>query len=113
MEKNSVKEFMEYNEDKFTKRVIYKNEGTTAFVLNFMPDQSLPAHKHPGSVVYLYAITGNGTIIIDGKESEISEADLIQVGSGEEMAFKNSGSDPVSLYVVLSKVPNENYAKNI
>jgi hypothetical protein len=29
------------------------------------------------------------------------------------MAFKNSGSEPVSLYVVLSKIPSEQYAKNI
>lgn len=113
MEKNSVKSYMEYSEEKFTKRIIYKKGETTAFVLNFLPGQALPAHKHPGTEVYLYVITGNGTIITGGKETEVSEADLIHVDSEEEMAFKNSGSEPVSLYVVLSKIPSGQYAKNI
>ncbi|GHI00535.1 cupin domain-containing protein [Neobacillus kokaensis] len=113
MEKNSMKAFMEYSEEKFTKRIIYKKGETTAFVLNFLPGQSLPAHKHPGTEVYLYVITGNGTIITDGKESEVSEADLIHVNREEEMSFKNSGNEPLSLYVVLSKIPSEQYAKNV
>ncbi|MFK9094107.1 cupin domain-containing protein [Bacillus salipaludis] len=113
MEKNSVKAYMEYNEDKFTKRVIYKKGETTAFILNFLPGQQLPTHKHPGTEVYLYVVTGNGTIMIDGTESEVAEADLIHVNSEEEMAFKNSGNQPLSLYVVLSKIPGEQYAKNI
>lgn len=113
MDKNSVKSYMEYSEDRFTKRVIFKKGETTAFVLNFLPGQELPAHRHPGTEVYLYVVTGSGTIITDGIEAEVSEADLIHVGSEEEMSFKNSGSEPVSLYVVLSKIPSENYAKNI
>ncbi|WP_042356595.1 cupin domain-containing protein [Bacillus rubiinfantis] len=113
MEKNSVRAFMEYSEDKFTKRIIYKKGETTAFVLNFLPGQALPTHKHPGTEVYLYVIAGSGTIIIDGNETRVSEKDLIHVDSEEEMSFKNNGSEPVSLYVVLSKIPNEQYAKNI
>jgi len=113
MEKNSVKAYMEYGEEKFTKRIIYKKGETTAFVLNFLPGQQLPMHKHPGTEVYIYVVCGNGTIIIDGKETEVSEADLIHVTSEEEMSFNNSGKEPVSLYVVLSKIPSELYAKNI
>ncbi|MEH7072513.1 cupin domain-containing protein [Neobacillus drentensis] len=113
MEKNSVKAYMEYSEEKFTKRIIYKKGETTAFMLNFLPDQQLPKHKHPGTEVYIYVVSGNGTIIIDGKETEVAEADLIHVTSEEEMSFNNSGKEPVSLYVVLSKFPNELYAKNI
>jgi quercetin dioxygenase-like cupin family protein len=113
MEKNSVKAYMEYSEEKFTKRVIYKKGETTAFILNFLPGQTLPTHKHPGTEVYIYVITGTGTIIIDGSETEVTERDLIHVDSEEEMSFKNSGTEPISLYVTLSKMPNENYAKNI
>ena len=113
MEKNSVKTYMEYSEEKFTKRIIYKKGETTAFVLNFLPSQQLPTHKHPGTEVYLYVVTGNGTISIDGKETEVSEANLIHVQSEEEMSFNNTGKEPVSLYVVLSKIPSELYAKNI
>jgi hypothetical protein len=37
----------------------------------------------------------------------------VHVGGEEELAFHNTGNKPVSLYVTLSKVPNEQYAKNI
>jgi len=113
MEKNSIKSYQEYSEDKFTKRVIYKKGETTAFLLNFLPGQQLPPHKHPGTEVYLYFVTGNGTIIIDGQDTKVTEADIIHVTSEEEMAFKNTGTEPVSIYVVLSKIPSEQYAKNI
>lgn len=113
MEKNSLRSFMEYSEDKFTKRVVYKKGETTAFVLNFLPGQQLPGHRHPETEVYLFVVTGSGTIIIDGSDTDVSEGDLLHVASEEEMAFRNSGSEPLSLYVVLSKTPGENYAKNI
>lgn len=113
MEKNSVKAYMEYSEEKFTKRIIYKKGESTAFVLNFLPGQQLPTHKHPGTEVYIYVVAGIGTISIDGKETGVSEADLIHVSSDEEMSFNNTGKEPVSLYVVLSRVPSDLYAKNI
>jgi quercetin dioxygenase-like cupin family protein len=113
VEKNSVKAYMDYSEERFTKRIIYKKGETTAFVLNFLPGQQLPIHKHPGTEVYIYVVTGNGAIMIDGVGSAVSEADLIHVNSEEEMSFTNSGNEPVSLYVVLSKIPSEQYAKNI
>ena len=113
MDKNSVKAYMEYSEERFTKRIIYKKGETTAFVLNFLPGQQLPTHKHPGTEVYLFVVTGSGTIIIDGTETEVTEADIIHVSDQEELAFKNSGSEPISLYVVLSKIPSEQYAKDI
>ncbi|KGM45479.1 cupin domain-containing protein [Neobacillus niacini] len=113
MEKISIKAFQEFSEDRFTKRVIYQKGETTAFVLNFLPGQQLPVHKHPGTEVYLYVVTGSGTFIIDGQETKVTEADIVHVGGEEELAFNNTGNEPVSLYVILSKVPSEQYAKNI
>ncbi|MEH7479909.1 hypothetical protein V7157_02135 [Neobacillus drentensis] len=58
MEKNSVKAYMEYSEEKFTKRIKYKKGETTAFELNFLPGQQLPTHKHPGTEVFIYVVAG-------------------------------------------------------
>lgn len=113
MDKISIKTYQEFNEERFTKRVIYKKGETTAFVLNFLPGQQLPTHKHPGTEVYLYVVTGSGTFIIDNTEVVVSEQDLVHASGEEELAFNNSGTEPVSLYVVLSKVPSEKYAQNI
>ncbi|CRK83119.1 cupin domain-containing protein [Neobacillus massiliamazoniensis] len=104
MERQSIKTYQEFNEEKFTKRVIFNNGNSTAFVLNFLPGQTLPAHKHPGAEVYLLVVSGNGTIIIDGSESEVTETDLIHTGEDEELSFANTSNDRVSLYVVLNKL---------
>lgn len=112
MEKFSIEAYQEYNEERFTKRVIRKGENT-AFVLNFMPGQHLPEHKHPGTEVYLYVLTGTGTIIIDGNETEMTTTDLVHTSGDESLAFTNTGTEPVSLYVVLTKLPGDEYAKNI
>lgn len=69
-----------------------------------MPGQTLPAHKHPGAEVYLLVVSGKGTIIIDGSESEVTETELIHTGEDEELSFANTSNDRVSLYVVLNKL---------
>lgn len=106
MEKQSIKTFQEFNEENFIKKVIFNNGTSTAFVLNFMPGQKLPAHKHPGAEVFLLVAEGSGTITIDGKETEVTENDLIHTGEEEELAFANTSSKRVSLYVILNKFSN-------
>lgn len=112
MEKFSIKSYQDFNEERFTKRVMRKGENT-AFVLNFMPGQQLPEHKHTGTEVYIYVLTGTGTIAIDGQETQLTETDLVHTSGDESLAFTNTGSEPVSLYVVLTKLPGDEYAKNI
>ncbi|MEH7095032.1 cupin domain-containing protein [Neobacillus vireti] len=103
MDKQSIKTYQEFSEEKFTKRIIFNNGSSTAFILNFLPGQKLPAHKHPGADVYLLVVSGNGTIIIDGHENEVTEQDVIHTSDSEELSFINTSCEPVSLYVVLTK----------
>ena len=63
--------------------------------------------------LFLTVIKGRGTLIINGQETEIAVNDVINAEGDEEFAFKNSSNEPVSLYVTLSKIPNEQYAKDI
>jgi quercetin dioxygenase-like cupin family protein len=113
MELKSLHEHMEYSEEKFTKRIVFKKGDSTVFILNFMPGQSLPAHKHPGTEVYLLVLNGKGTFTIDGIDTEVNEQNVIHTSADEELAFKNTGSEPVSLYVMLNKIPDDRYAQNI
>jgi quercetin dioxygenase-like cupin family protein len=113
MEKKSLLEHLEYSEEKFTKRIVYKKGESTVFVLNFMPGQSLPAHKHPGTEVYLLVLNGKGTFTIDGSATAVQEHDVIHTSAEEELAFENTGNEPVSLYVMLNKIPDERFAQNI
>lgn len=113
MEKQSVTGYQEYSEERFTKRVIFNTGDSTAFVLNFMPGQHLPAHNHPGAEVYLLVITGKGTMIIDDKETEVTKDDVVYTSDKERLAFRNSSSEPVSLYVVINKLSSQEYAQDI
>ncbi|GGM40391.1 hypothetical protein GCM10011351_28150 [Paraliobacillus quinghaiensis] len=113
MIKHNITDFIEFNSERFTKRVIFKEDKTTVFILNFKPGQSLPAHKHPGSNVQLIVLEGEGKFAIDGEEVLIKQNDTLFVTGDEELAFSNCGTENVSLYVMLNKIPDERYAENI
>ncbi|MBB6444157.1 cupin domain-containing protein [Bacillus benzoevorans] len=113
MEQTNLQKFIEYSEEKFTKRVIFKEGDSAVFVLNFAPQQALPAHKHPGANVYLLVVAGSGTFTIDKKEIKVQKNDVVLCTAEEEMAFLNDGQENTSLYVLLNKIPDERYAQNI
>lgn len=113
MEKQTIESAIEFNDKQFTKRIMFKKGDSTVFVLNFMPGQQLPAHKHPGTEVYLMVLQGNGTLTIDGEPTEVFEKEVVHASGEEEFSFVNSGSEPVSLYVMLNKIPDERYARDI
>lgn len=113
MEKKNLKDFQEFNEERFTKRVIYNHGEGTAFVLNFMPGQALPPHKHPGTELYLEVLQGEGTLIMDGISNQVVQSDIVYCVGEEELAFENTGSESTSLYVVLGKIPSKEFAENI
>jgi len=113
MEKQSIVSFQEFSDERFTKRVIYKKDESTAFVLNFKPGQELPAHKHPGTGLYLLVLQGGGTLTVDGTNTEINKDDVIFCDGDETFSFKNTRDEQTSFYVVLNKIPEEKYAKDI
>jgi len=113
MEKKSVANAIEYSNERFTKRILFQKGESTAFVLNFMPGQALPAHKHPGTEVYLLVLCGSGTFTINGEDTKVNGNDVVHSSGDEDLAFKNTGTEPVSLYVMLNKVPDERYVQNI
>lgn len=113
MEQANLNNYIEYNQERFTKRVIFKEgESGAVFILNFAPKQALPSHKHPGTNVYLLVLEGGGTFTIDSKEIEVQKHDIILCTGEEELAFQN-GQENTSLYVMLSKIPNEKFVQNI
>ncbi|PLR80925.1 cupin domain-containing protein [Bacillus canaveralius] len=113
MEKKSAALLQEFNENHFTKRVIFNKGESTVFLLNFMAGQYLPPHKHPGAEVYLMVLQGNGVITIDGVKTEVTEKDVILADGAEELSFQHTGADPTCLYVMLNKIPDERFVQDI
>jgi len=113
MEKKELSLAKEYNDTQFTKRIIHKKGESVVFALNFMPGQELPKHQHPNTDVYILVLEGNGTMTVDEQSTAVSTGDVIHCEGSEQFSYKNSGDEPSSLYVVLSKVPNDKYAENV
>lgn len=113
MEKLTLESLQDYQTDKFTKRIAFKKGESVVFVLNFMPGQGLPTHTHPGTDVFILALEGNGTVTVNEQASPLNKGDIIHVEGSEAFAYTNSGLQPASLYVTLTKVPSPEYAQNI
>ncbi|MGF7048902.1 quercetin dioxygenase-like cupin family protein [Paenibacillus sp. DS2015] len=113
MEKKELLSVKAYDQDKFTKRILFKSGESVVFVLNFMPGQELPTHQHPGTAVFILVLNGSGTVTVDGEESIVVQDDVISCNGDEHFSFKNTGSIPTSLYVVLSKIPDERYVQEV
>lgn len=113
MEIKSLKSSQLFTEDKFTKKIVYQNGEGVVFVLNFMPGQALPKHKHPDSHVYILVLQGSGIVTVNGMDTSISELDVVHCEGNEEFSFINSGSEPVSLYVQLTKIPDTRYTQEV
>ena len=105
MEIKSIASFQIFDEDKFTKRVVYQTDESIVFILNFMPGQSLPKHKHPNSQVYILILQGAGTLTTDGVDTAVKTNDVVHCGGDEEFSFINTGDGNVSLFVQLTKIP--------
>jgi len=113
MEKNQLHTYQEYSDERFTKRVIYKTEESVVFILNFMPGQQLPRHNHPGTHVFLLILEGTGTMIADDQEVLAMKGDLLKVDGEEQFAIRNDGDQRLSIHVMLNKIPDERYAKDV
>jgi quercetin dioxygenase-like cupin family protein len=113
MEIKQLSSAQEYNETQFTKRIIHKKGESVVFALNFMPGQELPKHQHPNTDVYILVLEGNGIMTVDCQHTKVVKGDVVHCDGNEQFSYKNSGDVPSSLYVVLSKVPDERYAQNV
>ncbi|AKG33626.1 cupin domain-containing protein [Paenibacillus durus] len=113
MEKKELVQFQEYQTDRFTKRIVFKEDKHTVFVLNFGPGQQLPVHKHPGASVYILFLEGSGIVTSDGREISVSQGDVVQISGDEDFSYRSGEGSNSSLYVTLINTPGEQYAQNI
>ncbi|KHE69710.1 cupin domain-containing protein [Halobacillus sp. BBL2006] len=100
-----IEEFQKFDEKRMTKQMVFEEEKSKAFVLNFMPGQKLPSHGHPYTQVYLLVLNGTGECKIDEKVYEIKKGDTIHCSKEEMLSLENTGEERMSVYVVLAREP--------
>lgn len=113
MEIKNISSSQVFTEERFTKKVIFQKAESVVFVLNFMPGQALPKHKHPNTDVYILVLQGNGTVTVDELDTPLSALDVLHCDGNEEFSFINTGDAPVSLFVQLTKIPDARYVQEV
>lgn len=113
MEIRSIAAAMEYSEQRFTKRILFRQGDSVMFVLNFLPGQRLPVHTHPGSDVYVTVLEGTGALTVDESSYSVAKGDAVHCSGEQRFSFANDGEGKVSLLVHLSKIPSPVYATNL
>lgn len=105
MERVHLPEVSVPSAERFTKHVCFNHPQAQVFVLTFSPGQALPPHRHPGSVLVLQVWSGTGLVVTDGQESAIAPGNVLFVTSEEELSLRNTGEEPLTVLVTLSRNP--------
>lgn len=103
LEKKSLPGLSEFSEERFTMHTVHRMGNSVTLLLGFLPGQELPAHRHTGAVVYVLVLEGEGTITVDGKTEHVTREDSICVDGDQSFSFRNTGSGPARLYVMVAK----------
>lgn len=94
-----------FNENTFTKRVIFNEEKVLTFVLNMMPGQEIPPHQHEESDLVLHVIGGGGQLTVDEKVQNIGVGDVIYCTGNEVFSIVNNTEENLSCFVVIAPRP--------
>ncbi|HET7580203.1 MAG TPA: cupin domain-containing protein [Bacillales bacterium] len=103
MDIKNIRQAQVYDEQHLKKVDLFHEKESSAFVINLMPGQSLPAHRHPGHQVYLMVFEGEGECSIDENRHHLAWRDVLRCGGNKQLSLKNSGRKLMSVYVVLTK----------
>lgn len=102
-----------YNDESFTKRMIFKEDKILNFILNFKPGQGVPPHNHEQSDLLIHVLVGDGEMTVDGNINKITQDDVMHCKGTEVFSIKNTGNKDMSLFVILAPNPSEVYSKEI
>lgn len=105
MKIEKVADRMVYSESTFTKRVLFSEEKVLNFVLNLMPGQSIPSHKHEDSDLILHVLTGGGELTVNGQVHHLVVGDVLYCVGEDEFSLKNDTGENLSCFIVLAPRP--------
>lgn len=112
MNKFIFKDYFHVPEGKIAKRMLFKSDNVIAFVLNIAKGEILPGHTHLNSTLFLQVMEGCAKVVTDGKETLLQVGELMQVDGQESLQVLNTGEDVLRLYVTISPMGSEAFAKD-
>ena len=113
MNKYTFNNYFQDPEGKIAKRMIFKSDDVIAFVLNIAEGEALPGHSHLESTLFVQVLEGEANAVIDGKETPLQVGELMQIDGQEHMQVLNTGKGVLRLYVTISPIGSEDFAKDV
>lgn len=104
---------IDFNDNQFTKRIIFDEDDVLSFVLNFRKGQSLPTHKHENSRLVLTVLRGEGEVKINETIQKIQRGSAVLCNGSDEFSIPKVDED-MSVFVTISPKPkNTVFSKEI
>ncbi len=79
-----------------------KNREVSISLLEIAPGVEIPIHTHERQIDSIYVLSGQGEAYVNGAWLAIEGGDYIFVPVKEEHGIRNTGKDPLRLFVVHS-----------
>lgn len=105
MKQHQLGNYIVFDSEHLTKKIIYSGDQVLVFVLNFIQGQKLPRHGHEGGTLTLLVNEGSGTIAIDEEQSIYKAGDLF-ILEGDETLELPSITSKTTLLVTISPNPS-------
>jgi mannose-6-phosphate isomerase-like protein (cupin superfamily) len=83
------------------RRVLHTTARTQLVLMSVLPGEDIGLETHDLDQVLVF-VSGQGTALLDGRESPIHAGDVVVVPEGVEHNFVNTGSEPMKLYTIYS-----------
>lgn len=99
-----LQDLQTFDENKLSKSVVFQEEKSKTLVFNFLPGQMLSKHGHPHKNAYVFVVSGEGKCYLDDQESSIQSGDVIHCNPNQTIGIENTGTEPMTVYVVLAEV---------
>lgn len=79
-------------------------DGTTRIMHGILaPGSSIGLHKHEGNCEMLFMVSGQGTLLEDGKHTILSAGQCTYCPDGHEHSLINNGAEPLEFYAAVPK----------
>ena len=77
-----------------------KDPHLSVSMLEINPGVEIPIHTHETQADSIYVVSGEGEAYLNGSWQKIGPGDYILIPPGEEHGVKNSGKEPLRLFIV-------------